>query len=87
MKYYAWAGWQNKKLHFAIEPILKIHGDSEYHQGWLIVDTDIKNAMHNFSSTEIGKNAQDDEVEVDKLHIVNTMKEARRKVVRDLFAK
>jgi hypothetical protein len=83
MKYYAWAGWENKKLHYIIAPIIKIHGESDFREGWLSIDADEKNSIDNFDR----KGGSGKGVEVDSLNVFDNMSDARREIIRGLYAR
>ena len=83
MKYYAWAGWENKELHFIIAPIIKIHGKSDFKDGWLKVDADEKNSIVNYEK----RGGSGMGVEVDSLNVFDNIQDARREVIRGLYAR
>jgi hypothetical protein len=83
MKYYAWAGWENKELHFIIAPIIKIHGKSDFRPGWLKVDADRENSIDNYDR----KGGRGIEANIDSLNLYDNIQDARREVIRGLYAR
>jgi hypothetical protein len=85
MKYYAWAGWENKKLHFVLTPIAKVHGKSGYESGWLEVDADEENSIDNYDRGN-GPRGSGQGIEVDGLNVFDNVQDARREIFRGLFS-
>lgn len=86
MKYYAWSGWENKKLHFIIAPIIKVHGKSDYKDGWFLVDADEKKSIDNYREGGLAGGSGLN-VDVDSLNIFDNIQDARREIIRGLYAR